>query len=39
MAREVEALIRFEGEAPTEEEVEETLDCIVLQWIPGEELQ
>ena len=33
---EVEAILRFEGATPTEEEIEEMLDCIVQEWIVEE---
>jgi hypothetical protein len=36
MAYEVEAILRFEGVAPEAGDIEETLDCIVVEWLPEE---
>lgn len=33
MAYEVECILRFEGPVPLQEEIEELLDCFVVEWI------
>lgn len=36
MAYEVEAILRFEGTPPTPAEIEEALDCVIIEWLPEE---
>jgi hypothetical protein len=34
VSEEVEAVLRFPHLAPSEDEIEEILDCIVIYWLP-----
>lgn len=36
MAFEVEIILRFEEPPPTKEEIEDELDCVVIEWVENE---
>jgi hypothetical protein len=36
MATEVELIVRFRGPAPEAEDIEQALDCDVLEYVPTE---